>query len=101
MNPGRVEDRFEEMVGRMEAGEVYRRMEALASRVGDLSSEVAVLNERNRAMVEELSDIKKETAGLAKIANKGMGVLFVLSLIGGSAGLFWEKLSKYISGPHP
>ena len=79
---------------RIEAQEVYRRLEAMSSRIGSVAENMAVMAERNRSIESKLDDLEKETFGLSRLANRGMGVMLALALIGGALGGFWDKLLK-------
>ncbi len=92
---------FEGHLTRLDLQDITRSVEALATRVGTLATEIAVLSEKQKqhddkldGCVAKLEKLEKETIALNKIANRALGLIFGLTLIGGAIGTFWEKVAK-------
>lgn len=79
-----------------EVDEFYRKIEDLSNRVSTLASTIAVMSERIRATEETIEKVEKETSGLNRLANRGMGIMIALALIGGAFGGFWERLIRLV-----
>lgn len=92
-------DSIDDAIGRLEAQEIYRRIEALAVKIETLGVNIAVLTERQKRMEETVEKVEKECAGLNKLANRGMGILLALTLLGGALGGFWDRIVKLFTVP--
>ena len=78
----------------LEIQEFNRRLEAIAERISTLSTRIEVLSDRQTQTIKDIEKLDTEMAQLSKLANRGMGIVLALTLLGGVIGGFWEKVSK-------
>lgn len=71
-----------------------RRIDGLAERVATLAENIAAFNVRLQHLEDAVEQVEKETSGLNKLANRGMGLFLALTLLGGALGGFWDRLSR-------
>jgi tRNA A37 threonylcarbamoyladenosine dehydratase len=82
---------------RLDVAEFNRRLEAMAQRVGELATAVAVMAERDKQLTDGMEEVKHELGVMKDIFAKGRGAVFILTLaasILATTIALWDKVPK-------
>lgn len=89
-----VADHFD----RLEVAEFNRRIEAMAQRVGELATQVAVLAARDEQISDKIETMQGSVDDLKETLAKGRGAIWLLTIFASGIAFlvgFWDKFSKW------
>lgn len=82
---------------RLDVAEFNRRLEAMAQRVGDLATNVAVMVERDTKRSEDVQELKDSLKIMGDTFATGRGAVYILVVGAGVLAAvvgFWDKIAR-------
>ncbi len=87
---------------RLDVQEFNRRLEAMAMRVHELATNVAVMVEREKKISEDMTELKDSIDEMKDTFARGRGAIWFLTVSSGVVATvigFWDKLPKLWGAP--